>query len=345
MTPSASAKIYSAAKIAVIVHLLAEDGIPAEEALAGVSLSLGQLDSPATKVSAAQVLQAYRNAIKLSRDPQFAYRAGLKSCVSTYGIYGFAILSSPNFRETMAFATTYHQLATPLMDVDFREEGRTAVWTVTPAPYLELDETLHKFIVEFQMAVHLSLHRNIMGPAFKPTLVDYALKQPRGTGDGTAFFNCPVLYGKPENRFAFEAAWLDRPPDFANRLAHAELTLLCNSLLKEFALGAGVAGAVREFILSNISQPIRFEQVAKGLNMSGRSLRRRLQEEGTCFRHLVDALRAQVAIKYVRDTDLSVEDIAFALGFCDASSFRHAFRRWTDAAPHDYRKGAAGTRR
>lgn len=342
MTPSANAKIYSAAKIATIVHLLAEAGIPAEEALADVALSAEQLDLPATKVSAAQVLQSYRNAIKLSRDPQFAYRAGSQSCVSTYGIYGFAILSSSDFRETMAFAMAYHQLATPLMNIDFREDGRTAVWTVAPAPYLELDEALYKFVVEFQMAVHLALHRNIMGSAFKPTLVDYALERPHGDGDGTAFFDCPVSYGKAENRLTFDAAWLDRRPDFANRLAHAELTLLCNGLLKEFALGAGVAGAVRELILSNISQAIRFERVAKGLNMSGRSLRRRLQEEGTCFRHLVDTLRRQVAIKYIRDTDLSVEDIASSLGFCDASSFRHAFRRWTNATPHDYRKGASG---
>lgn len=338
MNPSIKDKVYSVAKIATIVDLLADDGVPNEDALADLSLSPGQLRLPATKVSAAQVLQSYRNAIKLSRDARFAYRAGSKSSVSTYGIYGFAILSSPDFRETMAFAMTYHQLATPLMDIDFREEGRTAVWIVTPAPYLELDDVLYKFVVELQMAVHLSLHRNIMGPAFKPVRVDYALEQPHDDGSGTTFFDCPVLYGKPENRFAFDAAWLDRRPDFANKLAHAELIQLCNGLLTELKLNTGVAGQVRELILSNLPRPIGFEQVAKCLNMSERSLRRRLQDEGTTFRHLADELRGQIAIKYVRDTELSVEDIAFGLGFSDASSFRHAFRRWTNAAPHEYRK-------
>lgn len=345
MIPSGKAKIYTVAKIAVIVDLLADEGIPAEEALADVSLSLEQLESPATKVSATQVLQSYRNAVKLSRNAEFAYHAGSKSCVSTYGIYGFAILSCPDFRETMAFATAYHQLATPLMNVDFREEGRAAVWIVTPAPYLELDDVLYKFVVDFQMAVHLSLHRNIMGPTFKPALVDYALERTQGAGSGTAFFDCPVAYGKPENRFAFDADWLDRRPDFANKLAHAELRQLCNGLLKEFALSAGVAGEVRQLILSNLPRPISFEQISKCLNMSGRSLRRRLQEEGTDFRHLADELRGQVAIKYVRETDLSVEDIAFALGFSDASSFRHAFRRWTNASPREYRKGTVGNTR
>lgn len=331
-------KIYSAAKIAMIVDLLASEGTSAEEALAGVCLSPAQLRLPATRVSAAQVLQTYRNAIKLTRDPQFAYYAGSKFRVSTYGIYGFAILSSPSFRETMAFAMAYHELATPLVRIDFREERGVATWIVTPVPCLNVDEQLYEFIVELQMAVHLSLHRNIMGPSFKPTLVDYALRQPRSGGSGAAYFGCPVFYGKPENRFVFDAAELDRQPDFGNVLAYAEVKQLCDGLLKEFELNAGVAGKVREVILSNFPRRLGFEQIARNLNMSERSLRRKLREEGTSFRHLADGLRVQVAIKYVRDSDLSIEDIAFALGFSDASSFRHAFRRWTNTAPHEYRR-------
>ncbi|WP_296742644.1 AraC family transcriptional regulator [Mesorhizobium sp.] len=345
MNPSPKDKIYSVAKIAVIVDLLAEEGVPAEQALADVSLLPEQLRSPATKVCAAQVLQCYRNAIKFSGDPQFAYHAGSRFRVSTYGMYGFAILSSPSFRETMAFATAYHQLATPLVEIGFRQEPGAGAWVVSPAPYLEIDDLLYKFIVELQMAVHLSLHRNIMGAAFRPEQVDYAFGRPHGDKGGAAFLDCPVLYGKPENRLAFDGGWLDKRPDFGNELAFAELKQLCAGLLKGLELNAGVAGKVRELILSNLSRPISFEQVAKSLNMSERSLRRRLQEEGTSFRDLADELRVQVAIRYVRDTDLSVEDIAFALGFSDASAFRHAFRRWTNAAPHEYRRARVDTKR
>jgi AraC-like DNA-binding protein len=322
----------------MMVDLLAEEGIPAEAALADVSLSPAQLRLPATKVSATQVLQSYRNAIRLSRNPQLAYHAGSKFRVSTYGIYGLTALSSPNFREAIAFAMAYHQLATPLMQVDFREEERTAAWIVTSLPYLEIDGPLYEFIVRLQMGTFLSLHRKMMGATFKPALVDYALAQPHPDGGETAFFDCPVRYGQPENRFVFDAAWLDRPPDFGNESTYAELKHLCDGFLKELELGAGVTGEVRKLILSDLSRRTCFEQVARRLNMSERSLRRRLQEEGTCFKRLTDELRVQVAIKYVRETDLSIENIAAALGFSEASSFRHAFRRWTNAAPHEYRK-------
>lgn len=345
MNPSIKDKIYPAAKIAVIVDLLAEEGISPEEALADVSLSPGQLRLPETKVSAMQVLQSCRNALRLSKDPRFAYRASSKYCVSTYGMYGFAALSSPDFRETIAFSVAYHRLATPLMQVDFREEGRAAIWIITPLSHPDIDEPLSEFIAKLHMGVLLSLHRKLLGAAFKPALVAYTLEQSRDDSDATAFFDCPVLYGQSEDRFTFDAAWLDRQPDFGNAFVYTELRQLCDGLLKEFELGTGVAGQVRKLILSNLSRPIGFEQVAENLNMSGRSLRRRLHEEGTSFGELVDELRGQVAIRYVSDTDLSIEDIAFALGFGDASSFRRAFRRWTNAAPHEYRKGAAGTRR
>jgi AraC-like DNA-binding protein len=102
-----------------------------------------------------------------------------------------------------------------------------------------------------------------------------------------------------------------------------------------------MAGRVRSMILTDLVRQPSFDSIAERLKMSPRNLRRRLQEEGTSFRELVDEVRAQVAIKYVRDTSLSIEDVTYALGFNDASAFRHAFRRWTDAAPYEFRRAKA----
>jgi AraC-like DNA-binding protein len=71
-------------------------------------------------------------------------------------------------------------------------------------------------------------------------------------------------------------------------------------------------------------------------------LRRQLDRQGTSFRELVDELRAQIAVKYLRETVMTNDDIAVALGFSDAANFRHAFRRWTSKTPSQFRLGAAG---
>jgi AraC-like DNA-binding protein len=78
-------------------------------------------------------------------------------------------------------------------------------------------------------------------------------------------------------------------------------------------------------------RPKRFQDVAQ------RTLRRKLREENSSFRQVVDELRRDIAIRYLRDTDLTVEDIAESLGFSDAANFRQAFRRWTKAAPYEFK--------
>lgn len=341
MAPSSKDRIYTAAKVAVIVDLLAAEGVPPGDALQRTSLSYEDLSSPATRVSAQQVLQVYGNAIRLSGDPHFAVRAGRRFHVSAYGMYGFAILSAPGFRESIAFSGAYHQLATPLVKIGFAEQSGKAAWTVAPAPNLHVEEELYRFLVDLQLATHLTLHRDVMGAGFTPELVEFSFEPPQE--DGAAdFFGCPVRYGRPENRLVFDAAWLDRRADLGNGLTYAELKRLCDKLLHELQLGTGIAGKVREILLAGPAGVPRFEVVARQLSLSERNLRRRLHEEGTSFRVLVDELRAQLAIRYLRETDLGIEDIAFALGFSDASSFRHAFRRWTNAAPQQYRPARDG---
>jgi AraC-like DNA-binding protein len=338
MKPGPNDKVYPVAKIATVVESLRAEGVSPADSLAGVLVVEAQLHSPATRVSANQVLQTYRNALRLSRDPQFAYRTGFHFHVSTYGMYGFAILSSSSFRQTMAFATEYHELATPLAEMTFHEERERAIWTIVPEPFKQIDDLLYKFIVELQMAVHTSLHRDIMGPSFRPSELHFSFGRPRAAKRDAIVFDCPVFYGRPENAFLFDSSWLEGRPSLGNAVTYGEVCQLCDRLLQELQLNLGVAGRVREIVLADLTQPTGFGLIAKRLHMSERSLRRKLQEEGVSFRKLIDELRVQVAIKYVRDTDLTIEDVASALGFSDASAFRHAFRRWTGAAPHEFRR-------
>jgi AraC-like DNA-binding protein len=331
-------KLYPVVKIAMVVESLGNEGVLAKEALAGIHISERQLVSPAVRVSANQVMQSYRNAIRLSRNPHFAYHTGLRFHVSTYGMYGFAILSSPDFHRTMAFAVNYHQLAAPLVDVEILERGEYAVWTMAPIPYPQVDAQLYKFIVELQVGVHVSLHRDIMGQMFRPSELHFTFGRPRGAKKDVEVFDCPVRYGQPENELVFDVSWLNGKPNLGNEVTFSEVSQLCDRLLSELKLSAGLAGKVREIFLAGMGQPTSVELVAGRLKMSSRTLRRKLKQEGTSFRELIDELRAHAAIKYVRDTDLTIEDIAFALGFSDAAAFRHAFRRWTKSAPHEYRR-------
>jgi Arabinose-binding domain of AraC transcription regulator, N-term len=159
-------KVYQVVKLAMVIDALAAERISVESALAGVGISRDATSSPATRVSLNQIIECYRNANKLTRDPHFAYNAGLRFHFTDYGMYGFAMISSTNYRRTMQFAMQYHQLATPLAEIDLKEASGCGIWTITPMAHPRIDASLYGFLLEMQFGITVSLHRDFMGPSF-----------------------------------------------------------------------------------------------------------------------------------------------------------------------------------
>lgn len=336
-------RVYSAAKMAAVVDALLECGVPADEALDGCDVSFDQLHSPRTKISRNQLIRCYRNAIALSRDPHLPFTIGSSVHLSAYGMYGYAMLCSTDFRRTMDFATRYHQLATPLASISFEERDRLGIWTIEPVLHPKIDSQLYRFVTEVQIATHISLQRDIMGQSFRPREIGLTYPPSTDFGITEALAGCPVRFEQAMNEIAFDSIFLDEAPRLGNRTTYPAIVALCDDLLQELALRTGAAGKVRKVLLRDVANRPTFEDIAKLLKTPPRTLRRQLRKQGASFRQLSDELRLYVALRYLRDTRMTNEDIAFALGFSDAANFRHAFRRWTGKAPNDFRWEAIGS--
>jgi AraC-like DNA-binding protein len=325
-----------------VLDALAREGIPASKGLMGVGLSQKEVADPATRVSLIQIMTCCRNAIRLSSDPMFAYRTGLQFHMSTYGMYGFAMLSSVDFRQTMRFAERYHQLAAPLIDIAFAEEEGLGVWTIAPKPQLQIDLSQRRQIVEMYFGIHTSLHRDIMGPEFAPDELRVTFEPPADPAAYAGVLGTPVRFRQPRNQLVFDAGWLDRRPSLGNALTFAAVREVCDRFAGELQQRAGIVGSVRHLLLTKLMRNQSLPEVARALGMSVRTLRRRLAEQGASYRQLSDELRRDVAINYLRETQMTVEEIAYALGFSDPANFRQAFRRWTSATPQQFRTEIMG---
>src|SRR5580698_4887336 len=141
-------KAYSAAKISAVLDALVAEGVPPVGAFGDADVSLDDLHLPSTRISKNQLIQCYRNAIALSRDPHLPYTIGSGLHLSAYGMYGYAMLCSTDFRRTMDFAVRYHQLATPLATIGFDERDRLGTWTIEPLLHPEIDSQLFRFVTE-----------------------------------------------------------------------------------------------------------------------------------------------------------------------------------------------------
>jgi AraC-like DNA-binding protein len=330
--------------MAAVVDALLEGGVPPDEALDGSEVSFDQLHSPRTKISRNQLIRCYRNAIDLSRDPHLPFTIGSSVHLSAYGMYGYAMLCSTDFRRTMDFAIRYHQLATPFASISFEERGLQGIWIIEPVLHPKIDSQLYRFVTELQIATHISLHRDIMGQSFRPREIGLTYPPSADFGITEALAGCPIRFEQTTNEMVFDSTFLDEAPKLGNRTTYPAVVALCDDLLEDLALHSGAAGKVRKALLLDIANRPTFEDVAKQLKTPSRTLRRQLRLQNTSFRQISDELRAYVALRYLRDTKMTNEDIAFALGFSDAANFRHAFRRWTEKAPNDFRWEANGLR-
>ena len=337
LTVDASDKVYETTKLGAVFDMLASHGVAADSILRDVNIPLADIHSPRARISLTQLITVCRNALRLSTDRHLPYRIGASIHISTYGMYGYALLCCPDFRKAMQFAMRYHALAAPLARIDFQEEEAYACWTIEPELRALCDSTLYRFIAEMQIGIHISLMRDIMGPGFAPFEIKLNYPQASDFDLPLDHLGCPVHFEQPVNQIVFKAQWLDRSADLGNKTTYPTILALCDDLLGDLKLRIGVAGKVRTVLLRDIANPPSFEAIAKRLGVNGRSLRRQLRQQGFSFRGLRDELRTQIALNYLRNTTLSNEDIALSLGFSDAANFRRAFHRWTNKAPSDVR--------
>jgi AraC-like DNA-binding protein len=336
--PGNSDRVYAPTKLAAIIDTVVAEGVSPTDALAGVGVSPAELLSPHTRVSVQQVLIACGNAIRLSQDPSLAFRAGASMHVASFGMYGFAILSSADFRKTMSFCERYHVLATPLVTLKFREAHGVGIWSIDPIVHTPVNDPLYRFIVEMQTGVILSLMRDVMGASFSPKGVALAYSRQDDFGPARQFGRSKIIFDGPVNEFMFDATWLDASAELGNRTTYALVESLCDDLVAEMSALAGIAGKVRALLLQEVGRQPSLTGVAGRLKLSERTLRRQLAQQGVSFRGLLGELRAQLAVRYLRETSMNNDDIAVAIGFRDPASFRHAFRRWTGRSPSIFRR-------
>jgi AraC-like DNA-binding protein len=89
------------------------------------------------------------------------------------------------------------------------------------------------------------------------------------------------------------------------------------------------------------SHPIERQSLLKfahsQMNMSTRNLQRRLHQEGASFKMLLEKTRKDLSHQYIKNSNLSINEITFMLGFSEPANFTRAFKRWTDHSPSEYR--------
>ncbi|TVZ03546.1 AraC family transcriptional regulator [Trebonia kvetii] len=322
--------------VQLLLRLGADYGLTERLCLESTGLAEENLRDAGATVSARQELTVIENLLRALGDPPgLGLDAGIRYHLTTYGIWGFAMISSPTWRSAIDIGLRYLDLTFAFTHIKARDRGEE-FHLVLDAPDIPL--ALQRFVIERDSAAIQTIQHELFATPIHVRGISYPFPAPAsGAERYSGIFGVMPVFGAPECAVAIPAEILDLPLPQGNEHTTAIAREQCRQLLASRHARTGVAGRVRDYLLARTAAPPDAEQVAAALHMSERTLRRRLAGEGVTLRGLLDEIREQLAEEFLVTGRMPVAEVAQRLGYVEVSSFSQAFRRWKSVGPREFR--------
>lgn len=171
--------------------------------------------------------------------------------------------------------------------------------------------------------------------------VEVTHPRPAHASEYERVFGAPVTFGAARNAMQIVETWLAVPINKPNLYVFGVFIEHAEALMQRLADARTVRGQVEGLLAARLHKgQVAMGAIAAALNMSQRTLSRRLAAEGANFESVLDDLRRDLAEGYLSSEKLSVNETAYLLGFSDPSAFSRAYKRWTGASPKAMRRGS-----
>lgn len=315
---------------------LAAHGLPVDEALARAGIAPGVPARPEAVVTTAQYFAFFRVLEELVGDPGLGARlvSTAEPVTAAHPPAMLAAFHSPRYREALERVAHFKRLLRAEVLTITETDGDVAItkrWphATEPEPALSVD-------IGFGMLVELG--RRGTGRAIVPRIVELARSRPPDEAL-RRYYGGPVVSGAARDRLVLRTEDVELPfPGHEPELLALLLPALCTALgaIDERAsLGDRVKWVLKRGLATGRRE---LADVATELGLSERTLQRRITDEGTTFRELLVAARQELGRQLLADTEATIDEVAYLLGYQDTSSFHRAFREWEGVTPARWRQ-------
>lgn len=318
---------------ATIPGLLRDFGVSIERASLQAGLPADFLDDAESTIPFAALGRFLAVCVALTGCPHFGLIAGERTELSAMGRVGFLVRHSASVRSALETLIAY----TP-----FNNQGSVASFESGPElsslGYAVLQPAADGAgqILAAGMAIARNIMRCLCGPDWCATEVALALPEPADLAPYARVFRAPVRFGAERSSLAFPIRWLDRPVPGAEPQLRRLLADQLSSENQERGrdLSSSVTRVIRGLLGTSRCSSA---DIASLFDLTERSLQRRLADESTTFKALLEQVRRQEAARLLEHTALPLSELAARLGYSEPSAFTRAFHRWQGVPPLQWR--------
>jgi len=332
--------------VQIMADTLEAEGTDPSSLLDKFNFTQEKLSSPQTRVSLSKVMYFGREALLLCEKPWFGLLMGEHNHFGNQGLAGWAAMTAPNLSEALASHIRLETLNSRNIrghsNYYLSENNNPVCHFYSLEPYNQYNY----FCVDSALSSWYQLAQQITGQRELLQSVEIEYKDLGFRERFEEYFQCPVRFGADRNLLTLLPHTAELKSLTASPSCHQLALQLAEKELRSQSSSSRFSDQVTEIITQLLSgQPPEIEQVAEKLGMAKWTLRRRLKEENTGFKELLDNTRRDLAMNYVSDSIYSFSEIAYILGFSSPAAFHRAFKRWTQTLPGEYRKSRADTKR
>jgi len=286
------------------------------------------------EITVGQQLRQIRN-LNAVAPPGWGLAVGARLGAVSHGGLGFGAVSAPTLGDALELLVRFGHVRDPCFGFQLRRftrEVRIEIHERIDLLEAERVPEIETFLLSLQ-----AMGESILGRKLEGSRVD-VVGRPAHADLYRRYFSGTVRFGAEVNGLVVPAAWLDHPSPFADAALHRASVVKLEALAERLQGHRYTPALVEELMTSGGQGGRSLEEVAERLAVSTRTLIRRLREAGTTYRDLRDAHRKKRASELLSDTSLTAAEVAYRLGFEDASNFGKACHRWFGCSPGALRK-------
>ncbi|MEV6066071.1 AraC family transcriptional regulator ligand-binding domain-containing protein [Nocardia sp. NPDC052001] len=324
------AQLRSITSTALLADFALGRGLTIRSVLHESGIRETDLRDPSTEITLAQEFSILRNVVTgIEDEPGLGLLAGLLCHPPSMGVLGFALMSAANLRGAMDIALRYADLSFTAAH-HYIEDNGAEVRVVRDDSALPKD--IRRFCLERDLAAIATIQQDLLPMRLPAVRVELDVAaHPIYEMFGAVFGVEEVAFSMSQSRISFQTTTLQTPLPQANMSTARFYEQQCADLMESRHSRTGLSGRVRQLLIRHGGSADQ-ARIASDLDVSVRTLRRRLSEEGTTFRELstetVGLLAEELLI-----AGLTVEQAAERLGYSSVSAFASAFRTWKGQSP------------
>jgi len=320
--------------VASMVQSMSLRGLSAENILADTGISEFDLEDSGQRVSYRQRIQQINNVIGLIDDPGFWLEEETEVSISSYGLLGYAMMSSATLEQAVQIAVKYHKMAGAMFELGFKREGAQAVLRLN---HLLAGGLAGNYLVEELFLSITPLISLLTGRAFRPSKILLNYEPITRIERYEKAFQCDIGFQQQYCEYQFDASYLDKRLAAADSDTAKSCEEACRNLLIQMEIEEDPVSKICHLLLGTPGEFPKLDVIANNLSLGTRTLRRRLKGLGTSYQRVLDDVKKELAIEYLRTTNLSVQEISDLLGYSEVTNFRRAFVKWVELSPYQYR--------